>query len=137
MFKIKELGILLLSLAFILGGLYFWQQGLDIFEEGTVSGVASPKKLPTEFITYPGATTLSRSESPEIIQLTLETPDSLSRVYGFYESQLLSEGWTKERERKTNDGIQLYFSREDRLLELNLVANLEAKKTIVMIYLTP
>lgn len=137
MLKMKEAGVLLFSLTLVLGGLYLWRQGLNVFEEGAVSGVATPKKSPTELLTYPGATILSRSESPKTTQLTLETADPLSRVYDFYSAVLPAAGWAKEKEQKTDDGVQMDFSREGQSLELNLITNLETKKTVVVAYLTP
>lgn len=131
----KEAGVLLFSLTLVLGGLYLWRQGLNVFDEGAVSGVATPKKSPAELLTYPGATILSRSQSAETWQVTLETTDSLSRVYGFYENMLLTSDWTKEKEQKTDEGVQLYFSREGQTLEVNLTADLKSKKTIILLYL--
>lgn len=130
-------GVLAVSLLLLFAGAYLWHQSLGTVEapsQKEVEGAATPK-IAAELFLYPQAAILSRSQSTATWQLTLETSDSLSRVYGFYENLLLTAGWTKEKEQKTDDGVQLHLSREGQTLEVNLTANLKDKKTVILLYL--
>jgi hypothetical protein len=132
--------ILICSLAFLLGGFYFWRQGLSLssyfkpHEEGEVSGASLALDIPPEVPFYNSAKLVSTSQTESGLQFAFETEDSLSRVYNFYERQLLSSGWKKSKEAPRKDGVYLLYTRGSQVMELNLVYEAKTRKTVGMIY---
>ena len=112
-------GIILLSLLFLTGGLYFWNQGLTFSpktvvdeDEGVVSGAETnvPKNFPEDIPLFEPAEILSSFESQERVQLTLQTTASVERVTQFYEREIPN----------------------DRRVELTITADPEGLTTIIL-----
>ena len=90
-------GVILLSLLFLTGGLYFWNRGLAFSpqtvvdeDEGTVSGVETniPDNFPEDIPLFEPAEILSSFESQKSIQVTMQTEASIERVTQFYEREI-------------------------------------------------
>jgi len=88
-------GIILLSLLFLTGGVYFWNQSLTfspqtVADEGTVSGVETnvPDSFPEDIPLFEPAEILSSFESQKSIQVTMQTEASVERVTQFYEREM-------------------------------------------------
>lgn len=95
-------GVLLLSLFFLIGGLYFWNQSLGLSpkeavneNEGVVSGLETglPENFPKDIPFFKPAEILSSLESQERVQLTLQTKASVERVLQFYQKEMKELGW--------------------------------------------
>lgn len=131
---------LVVSLFLLAGGFYFWRQGLTLSnftatkEEGEVSGAAKAAALPPEVPLFESATLISTSQTESGVQFAFETGDSLSRVYNFYERQLLGNGWKKARETSQDDGVYLLYTRGAQIIELNLSQETKTRKTVGIVY---
>lgn len=90
---------------------------------------AMVRKALAGVMAYPSSSQVSASAGADAAQLTLSTPDSLSRVAGWYRQFLATNGWTLQSDVTTADSIAIVAQKGSRPLWLTLRSNVGAPGT--------
>ena len=93
-----------------------------------------PKDIP---IIQPGTNLLSISETKESQQVSLETSKGFAETIGFYLESMRKWGWEQQGLKASDKNQVLAFTKDIRAVEISLSYDPQAKKTVIVISITP
>jgi hypothetical protein len=78
------------------------------------AGVSLPDGFPKDVPVYPGATVAASVTAQDMMNVSLQTTDSLSQVKTFYQQKLKQNGWEIQSTMSMPQGVMLHATKDQR-----------------------